>query len=304
MKLRCIKKISAVTMALIFLLSPAVQSSWLFSDTIYTIPESEIEIVFETDFVQVDSFFQREKLTAGIGILPSLSIWLEMSFLHQGAMTFRANRVGDMGLRIWYYIGDYLKDSLHMGFQVRFNFPTGPEVYDDPLWRNLSLGQNEMTPALVFQLDLPRRLFLHINTAYTFRQERNSPFYGGISLNPISGKTWSRVFGLNPGSEGAFFYYKNLKNDYFSSSLVLNTDRFYPLIPAFEVYGSFRPYRGSIVEKDLAIEGGSIDPFLMALHVRFFFSRDVYVALRCAVNPLWQKGYLRGIYGFSCSGIF
>lgn len=291
-------------MALIFLLSPVAQSSWLFSDTIYTIPESEIEVTFDVDFVQVDSFFQREKLAAGIGILPSLSIWLEMSFLHHGAMTFRESRVGDMGLRIWYYIGDYLKDSLHMGFQLRFTFPTGPEVHDNPVWRNLSLGLNEMSPGLVFQVDLPQRLFLHINTAYTFRQGKNSSFYGGFSINPISGTAWSRLFGLNPGSEGAFLYYENLKNDYFSGSLVVNTDRFYPLIPAFEIYGSFRPYRGSIVENDLAIEGGSIDPFLMALHVRYFFSRNLYIALRCAVNPLWQKGYLKGVYGLSCSGVF
>ncbi len=304
MKLTVYKKISAAVMALIFYCSSPLSASLLFTDTIYTIPEEKIELDMSADIIHVDSPFQREHISIGFGLLYSFSIWLEMEYIHSGLMTFRANNLGDSQLRLWYYLGDYLRDRLHLGIQLRFLLPTGPDIHEGESWKNIALGQNELKIGLVMQADLPGKIFLHFNGGFTFRQGKNRAFYGGFAVNPLDEKTYTSILGLNPFSDGAFFYYENLKNDYFSFSLAINTNLLYPFIPSLEIYGSFRPYRGRIDESDYPIEGGSIDPFLISMEIRYFFSNELFLSIYGAVNPLWQEGYLKAIYGLSFSSLF
>lgn len=298
------KKISAAAVALIFSFCVPVFAGMIFTDTIYTIPEEKLEAGISLECIHVDEPFHKEKISLGFGILPSLSLWLEMEFLHRGPVTFKENTLGDSFLRLWYYLGDYMDDRFHMGLGFRFRLPTGPDAYESETWRNLSLGQNEFLCSFVFQADLPGHIFLHGNAGYVFRQEKNRSFYGGLHLNPLEGKTWASVFGLNPADGDAFFYYRNFKNDYFFFSLGLNTDYFYPFVPSFEIYGSVRPYRGNITEDDFPIEGGGVDPVLFGFEVRYFFTRELYASLYGAVNPLWQRGYLKAFYGISFSAEF
>lgn len=298
------KKISAAAVALIFYFSPSLDASLLFTDTIYTVPEEKIEINLSVDFLHVEAAFQREGIAVGFGLLPSLSLWLEMEYIHSGLMTFKSSQLGDSKLRLWYYLGDYLRDRLHLGIQLYFRLPTGPDIHETGDWKNLALGQNEIKLGLVLQADLPKGIFLHVNGGYVFRQGKNRSFYGGFHINPLEKETYESVLGVNPFHDGAFFYYENLKNDYLVFALALNTNLLFPFVPAVEFYGSVRPYRGAIEESVYPIEGGGIDPFLVSVQLRFFFSNELYASVYGAVNPLWQRGYLKAVYGFSFSAVF
>ena len=295
---------SALRTALFLLvLGIPASASMPLTETIYTIPESGVELVFHEEYVNVDSFYRKEHIELGFGLVTDLTIWFKFDYLHNGAMEMSQGEVGDLFLKLWYYIGDYCNDMFHMGWFSELRFPTGKNAYTTREWRNLALGNYEITLGLVCQIDLIEKIFMHVNVLYTFRQGRNENFYGGFFLNPVDEETYSKLFGLNPFADDTFLSYERLKNDYITLAVALNTDVIYPFVPYVELYGSFRPFQGSIETDNIPIEGAGVNAFLIGAGIRYFFLRAVYLGIYAVVNPLMdiQEGYITNIIGIDLS---
>ncbi len=300
---------SAITVAL-FLLFPAedISASMPLTETIYTPPPGKVEVFFSEECVQVNDFYLKERLKLGVGILTNFSAWIEFPFLHGGLAESSTvkNEIGDISFKLWTFIGDFYKDTIHLGFMFRFRFPSGRNAYEVSDWRSLSLGKNEITLGTVWQFDFIKSIFLHFNFFYTFREGLNENFYGGFFINPIEGKTWSKLFGLNPVPDDTFFSFKRMRNDYITLSCALNSGKVYPFLPYIELYGSFRVFRGDMETDNLPIEGAGIDTFLISVGLRYFFNRKIFLGIYTVQNPVQslQPGYLKSIYGLDFSAIF
>ncbi|MCP4131342.1 MAG: hypothetical protein GY754_10205 [bacterium] len=298
MNIRVSIKISAIIMAL-FLFIPGEKRVFGLpvTETIYMIPEDEIELTLGEELWRVNDNFMKERFGLGFGVLRDLSLWLLFEYVHQGVWTGESE-MGDAFLKIRYYLGDYNENTIHMALLFQFRIPTGKDAYHSGEWRNVALGNNEFKFGLISQFDIFDVLYLHFNLLYVFREGDNEDFYGGFYLNPVQKDTYVKLFGFNPFSEGAFFYKDRLKNDYMSAALACNTDSIYPVIPYIEVYGSFRLYRGGIDTGSVRIEAAGVDPvLLLSGGIRYFFSESVYLGLYAVVNPLRQQDFIKEIYG-------
>jgi hypothetical protein len=294
--------ISASIRALILcLLIPSIASGSLpLTETINTIPEGEVELIFRAEYLKKDiSDYRRESYGLGLGILPQLSMWYSLHYIHQEAIKSQKNELGDTFLRIWYYIDDYFNDTLHLGFLTIFRLPTGKNAYEEEEWQNISFGNNELKVGPVFQLDLAR-VFFHINTLYVFREGEGEKFYDGIYINPLKKETYQKVFGLNFKSGDTFLEEERLKNDYIIISLAVNTDILYPVIPYFGFYYSSRLSRDANTQ-NIPIEGAGVNPVLVSLGLRYFFSESLYAGFYSIISLIRESNYVNEIYGFDFS---
>ena len=287
----------------LFLLCTERVYSLPLTETTYTLPEGGVEFAFHEEYINVRHFYRKEHVELGFGILTDLSIWFKFDYLHGGAFEMEQGEVGDLFFKFWYYIGDYFNEIMHLGFMVEFRFPTGKNAYSSKEWRNLCLGNHEITLGPVARFDLKKIIFFHANVFYTFRQDKNEDFYGGFYINPVNEDTYVNLFGLNPFSDDAFLSWDRLKNDYFTLSVAVNTNLVYPFIPYIELSSSFRVFRGKIEMENVPIEGAGIDSFLISAGVRYFLMRSVYLGIYAVVNPLMdiQEGYLKNIIGVDLS---
>ena len=290
-------------MALFFsLLAAGAHASLPLTETIYIIPENEVELSLREQVVDVERYYRRDRIGAGLGILPSVSLWIEFTYCTQDVIPGGKSEIGDLFLTSKFYIGDYWASRLHSCFLLRIRIPTGQSAYSSEEWRNLSLGKNEMTIGPIFQLDFLDPLFIHFNLLYTFREGEGEDFYGGFYLNIFKGETWQKLFGLNPWGEDTFLETGRLINDYISLSIAVNTDIIYPVVPFFECYTSFRVSGSAGSLDDLPIEALGINPvLLLSAGARYFFTESVYGGMYCIVNPLWQKDFIKIIYGMELS---
>ena len=297
------KKVLSVILLMlsIFFILPGTLWSLPMTRTIYTIPKESLTLRTAVEIWQIEDTYQKETLSLGFGLLPRLSLWLSVEYLHEGAFQFSHNNPGDTTFSLWYYLGDFCEDHLHMGLEVAWRIPTGADIRTETRWRSLSLGKHELAFLLAVQIDVAPHLFFHLNGGYTFREGSNESFWSGFAINPLAAETYKKLFGLNPAEEGAFLYYGRLKNDYLTFAWAVNSDIIYPFIPFVEIYGSLRPYRGTIDEAALPIEGGGVDPLLIGTGGRYFFRENIFLGFYCIVNPLWNDGYikLRGGIDFS-----
>jgi hypothetical protein len=287
----------------LFLCSNFSYASMTLTETIYTIPESNVELVFHEEYIRINHFYRKEHIELGFGLIPDLSIWFKFDYLHGEAFDMGQGEVGDLFFKFWYYIGDYAGDILHLGWFTQFRFPTGKNAYSDASWRNLALGNYDLKIGLVAQVDVIEKIFFHFNVFYTFRPARNDDFYGGFYINPVKEETYTNLFGFNPFSENSFLSYRRLENDYITLAGAINTNVIYPVVPYVEFYGSFRPYQGSVDIDDVPIEAAKYDVFLIGVGLRFFFFRHVFLGIYTVVNPLMetQKGYITNVIGFDMS---
>lgn len=237
----------------------------------------------------------------GFGIIEDFSVWFSFQYLHLGLWKTRDNEFGDTFLKIWIYTSDFFRDNLHLGFLCAFRFPTSSNSYINEKWKNISFGNNELKLGPVFQLDINDILYLHLNTFYVFREGENQGFYNGIYLNPFNKKTYTKLFGLNYKSEGAFLEVDRLKNDYIILSLALNTDIFSPIIPYIEFFNANVLFRNNNSETDnISIEGAGINPTLLSMGCRYFL-RSTFVGLHYIKNLRNEKKYIKHIIGFDFS---
>lgn len=286
---------------ILLLLIPSIAYSSLpLTETINTIPEGAVELIFQAEYLTEDtSDYRRESYGLGLGILSQLSMWYTLHYIHQEAVESKKNELGDTFLKIWYYIDDFFNDTLHLGFLAIFRLPTGKNAYEEEEWQNISLGNNELKIGPVFQLDLSR-VFLHINTLYVFREGEGEKFYDGLYINPLKKETYQKVFGLNFKSDDTFLEEERLKNDYIILSIAVNTDILYPVIPHVGFYYSSRLCREASTQ-DLPIEGAGVNPVLVSLGLRYFFSESLYLGFYSIISLIRESNYLNEIYGFDFS---
>jgi hypothetical protein len=169
----------------------------------------------------------------------------------------------------------------------------------------MSLGKDELKIGPVFKVDLHESVFLHFNLFYVFRQGQNEGFYDGFYFKLTKKKTYKNVFGLNFRSKDAFLSTDRLKNDYAVCSVAINTDILYPnfsFIPYIEFYASHRVYKKQSGEfNNIPIEGSGINPVLLSLGARYFFSDAIFAGLYYIYNPKREKNYIKDIFGFDFS---
>jgi hypothetical protein len=298
--------ISAMAMALFLSLPAGISlASMPLTETIHMIPENEVELYLQEQFIQIDDYYRRDRLGAGIGVLPSISLWFEFNLLTRGIIPPGASDFGDLFVKLKFFIGDYFASRFHAGFLTRFRIPTGRNAYASDNWRNLALGKNELTMGGLFRLDFFNPVFIHLNALYTFREGEAEDFYGGLYFNIFEKETWRKVFGLNWTEDGTFLQSKRLLNDYLSFSIAFNSDRLYPVIPFIECYTSIRLSRSSGSLDSISIEALGVNPtLLISAGIRYFFTENIYAGVYAVVNPLWQKDYIKMIYGLDLSFLF
>jgi hypothetical protein len=288
----------AITVALfvVFLISTDLKASLPLTETINTIAEGEIEVLFREEYLRGDeSDFRREEYGLGLGVLPQFSLWYRLQYLHRGVPESREDELGDTFLHIWYYLGDFFNDHLHAGLLAVFRLPTGRNAYEDATWRTVSFGNNELKVGPVFQFDL-HKVFIHLNILYVFREGDGEGLYDGISLNPLKKETYTRVFGLNFMAEDSFLEKERLKNDYLIGAVAINTNAVYPLIPYVEFF--FADWISQDTQERLPIENGTTYPRLASVGFRYFFSTALYLGIYTGVNLCRENAEFNELYGF------
>ncbi|MBN2403386.1 MAG: hypothetical protein JXN64_13460 [Spirochaetes bacterium] len=299
-----INKISALAALILFIFCHEIRAGLPLTETIYTIPESGMEISAREEILKLDNNFRRETYSVGLGVMPNLSVWYSMQYLHDKTINASSNKSGDSFLKVWLYLGDYF-NSIHTGLLFSFRIPTGPNAYSEEKWRNASFGRNELKIGPVFKADINKSLFLHLNIFYVFRQGEDEGFYNGFYYNLRKKETYSKLFGLNFKSENTFLSGKRLKNDYAVFSMALNTDVLFPkisFIPFIEFYTSHRVYKKQNGEyKNIPIEGSGINPVFLSFGGRYFFSESIFLGAYYIFNPKKEKKFIKDIFGFDFS---
>lgn len=296
--------ISAIGIALILFSAAAEKAAALpLTETIYMIPEYSVELLLRDEVYQTDRWARKDTVGLGFGATDELSLWMFFDYLSQSA--FRATRsdIGDLFIKGKFFIGDYARNQVHIGFLMSLRFPLAKNAYNSDEWRNLGLGKYELKLGPFFRFDVLDVFFIHLNLFYTFREANGEDFWGGFYLDISKKETWEKVFGLNPKAKNTFFNIDRIKNDYISLSMAWNTNYFYPFVPYIELYGSFRVSRDHIDSGDVPIEAAGYNTFLMSSGLRYFFLEAVYLGIYTIQNPLQgsQKDYIRGIYGIEVS---
>jgi hypothetical protein len=297
-------KISAIPIALIlFVAFQGRALSLPLTETIYMIPESSVEIFLRDEVFDTDRQSRRDTLGLGFGATDNFSLWIQMSYLSQDAFRVTKSDIGDLFVRGKFYIGDYAKNQVHLGFLLDLRFPLAKNAYSTKDWRNLALGKYELRLGPAARFDILDVAFIHVNLFYTFREANGEDFWGGFYIDITKKETWEKFFGLNPAADNTFFSTGRLKNDYMTLSMAWNTNYFYPVVPYLEFYGSFRVSRAGIDSSSVPIEAARYNAFLLGAGLRYFFMEAVYLGVYTVQNPLqgFQADFIRGIYGIELS---
>jgi hypothetical protein len=278
-------------------------SSLPLTETIYMIPEYDVEIFLRDEVYDTGKFSRKDSFGLGFGATDAFSLWIHMSYLSQSA--FRVNRsdVGDLFIKGKFYIGDYANNMVHLGFLMDVRFPLAKNAYVTSYWQNLALGKYEVRLGPFARFDLLDVAFIHLNLFYTFREANGEDFWGGFYFNILKKDTWEKFFGLNPAADNTFFSGTRLKNDYMTISMAWNTNYFYPFVPYLEFYGSFRVSRAHIDTSGVPIEAARYNAFLLGAGLRYFFMEAIYLGIYTVQNPLRlsQPEFIRAIYGIELS---
>jgi len=109
---------------------------------------------------------------------------------------------------------------------------------------------------------------------------------------------------LNPFYKDSFFEGEKLKNDYASIAGGLITSRMYPWIFFTEIYYSSRVYREGKDSDYINIEGEKVNPLLLSIGTKFFFSDYFFIQISDIVNLLNNEGYIKNTVEFSMNIFF
>jgi len=282
--------------------SPKVYGSMPLTETVNTLPEGGVELLFSEELLKTNQDdYRRDNYGLGLGLLPVLSIWYKFQYMHRGIPGSRQSELGDTFLRVWYYIDDFL-NRVQFGFLTVFRFPSGRNAYEKPDWQNISFGNNELKIGPVLQIDI-NKFHFHLNGFYIFRQGEGEGAYSGFYINPFAKETYKKFFGLNCNSDGAFLEKKRLKNDYAVFSIAINSDLTYPFIPYVEFYCSNRLYRGRIETGNIPIEGAAVNPRLVSAGFRYFVTESLYLGFYSVMSVMRKsdEDYPNLIFGMDFS---
>lgn len=297
-------RISAIIIALIFFLAIRNRGEALpLTETIYMIPEYDVELLLRDEVYQTDRYSRRDSAGLGFGATDNFSLWIQFDYLSQSAFKATRSDIGDLFLKGKFYIGDYVENQIHLGFLMALRLPLGKNAYVNPQWRSLALGKYELKLGPFARFDIRDVFFIHLNLFYTFREGNNENFFGGFSIDITKKETWEKVFGLNPAASNTFLSVNRLKNDYITASMALNTNYLYPFIPYIEFYGAVRVSRAHIDTGSVPVEAAKYNAFLISVGLRYFFMQAIYAGVYTVQNPLRlsQKGFIQAIYGIELS---
>ncbi len=297
-------KISAIGIALIvFMAFPIPSSSLPLTETIYVVPEYEVEIYLRDEVCDTGKYSRKDSLGIGFGATDYFSLWVQFDLLSRSAFNPKKADIGDIFLKAKLFFGDYVRNQIHWGCLVNVRFPSGKNAYSGSDWRNLALGKYELRLGPFFRFDILKIAFVHLNLFYTFREANGEDFWGGFYINIFKEETWKKAFGFNPTEKGTFLNVSRLKNDYAVVSMAWNTNAFYPFIPYIEAYASFRTMKGRIDTQGVPIEAAKYNMLLVSAGLRYFFMDAIYIGVYSVQNPFrkQQPGALQARYGLELS---
>ncbi len=301
---RTLFEISAIAIALILFPAPGERASALpLTETIYMVPEYDVEIYLRDEVVQTGNYSRKDSAGIGFGATDEFSLWMQFDYLSGSAFKATRSDLGDLFIKGKFYIGDYVRNQIHLGFLLSLRFPLGKNAYVTDEWRNLALGKYELKLGPFARFDILDLFFIHLNFFYTFREGNSENFFGGFYFDITKKETWEKVFGLNPKEKDTFFSTGRLNNDYLTVSMAWNTGYFYPFVPYIEFYGSFRVSSAGTDTDMVPIEAARYNVFLMSAGLRYFFMDAVYLGIYTIQNPLRlsQKDYVQAVYGLELS---
>lgn len=274
-----IKKTGIMIMMLVFFMLPTHSISKVY--TCHTLPEESIFLSLETVFVEKVGWDRKDSYQIGFGLTDALSGYIETSTISREPGKFPYDVMGDSSLELTYSPRILEFGKVHAGFILRFNLPTGPDVYEASEWVGLSYGRNDMTTGLAISRFFGKRILTNINLLYTFREGEDENLYSGMNFDFSSGSAYIELFGLNPFYSGTFFDGDKLKNDFITVSGSLMGE-LWGLVCILELYYSFNPHGENDSGGPVAVEGNGVDPLWVNVGLKYFFNPRV---LRLRIFP-------------------
>jgi hypothetical protein len=302
--MQSISKRSAIGIALLAFIAFAIPAQSLpLTETIYMIPENEVEVFFRDEVCDTGKYNRKDSMGLGFGATDYFSLWVQFDLLSQNAFDAKKADIGDILLKARFFFGDYIHNQIHLGFLSNVRFPSGKNAYAGSDWRNLALGKYELKVGPFCRFDILKTVFVHLNLFYTFREANGEDFWGGFYINIFKEDTWKKAFGFNPAEKGTFLNVNRLKNDFAAASMAWNTNVLYPFIPFIEIYASFRTMKGKIDTQSVPIEAAKYNVFLLSAGLRYFIMNAIYLGIYSVQNPFrkQQPGVLQARYGIEIS---
>jgi hypothetical protein len=284
-------KINSTIFLVLFCFSGAF--SLPLTRTVYTLPEEKIDLALNQELIYIDNMNRRDNFVFNLGLPWDTSFGFDFSIIHYNYKEAGDGVPGDILFNLWHFIGDYFDGAVRTGLSLVVRIPTGPDAYVDERARNLSYGHSELTFSPVVSFSVSQYENLAVNLRYTFRERRGEDLYSSLNLNPFNSESYRSVFGLNPFYEDSFFEGEKLKNDYTSFSAGLITSRLHPWIFFTEVYYSSGFYNGKDKEESINIEGDGVNPLLLSMGIKYFFSGSFFIQLSETVSLLRYEGYVK-----------
>ncbi|MCL1864834.1 MAG: hypothetical protein FWF73_03385 [Spirochaetes bacterium] len=270
----------------------------------YTTPDDKIDLTFKEEFVHIDNMNRKDVFSFDIGISDKTTMGFDFSLIHSKYYETDIREVGDIFFDLWHFLGDFYNNSITSGIGMTIRIPAGRDAYIDEKYRNLSFGNDELKIIAVLSNKITDRERMIFNVSYTFRGAREEDFYRGFNFNPVKNNTYKSFFGLNPFFRGSFLDKERLKNDYAAIAVGLITPRLYPWIFYSEIYYSSRIYQGKDGCEGINIEGDNVNPLLLSLGMKYFFSDSLYLEVAEVVDLLMNTGYIKSRSDFSINIFF
>jgi hypothetical protein len=270
----------------------------------YTVPDNKIDLRFKEEFLYTNSSNRKDNFSLNIGISNKTSIGFDFSLIHSKFYEINGGEPGDILFNLWHFLGDFYNDSISSGIGIVVRIPTGQDAYINEKYRNLSFGNDELKLIAVISNKITNKDRMIFNVSYTFRAAKGEDFYSGFKFNPRKIDTYKSFFGLNPFAEGTFLEGERLKNDYAAIAAGFITLRLYPWIFYTEIYYSSRIYQGKDGIERINIEGDNVNPLLLSLGVKYFFSDSFYLEFAGILDLLQNDGYIKRRSEFSINIFF
>lgn len=269
---------AAALTAVCLFLCPSVSSAAEPFETVYLLPEESIEVKAGIDAVDKGSGCLSEYICFALGVTDTLTFRYSFDYISSYLGKRGVSGPGDSYPSIRWYLGG--GDSFHASLSAGLTLPTGGNVYRNVDWAGLSLGNSELFSGLDFRCDLSR-IVLGWSARYTFRQAAEEKFF---SLR--------------------FFAPSRLRNDYCGGSFSVMAVHFYPLTVYASVSASARVWKRSTPEDALPAEGCGVNPVPVSIGLRWFFSRDVFLAVYYTEEAVRVSGFPRRRGGCAFSILF
>jgi len=293
------KKISIIFMVLIFF--PFIARALPLTKTFYAADENLLDMSIYQEIIHGHDLFRKDVFSMEIGFYGGVSADVRFELLHDPGLPGSGNRGGDTFVGFSIPAGEFLNKRLTFFYYNRFRIPTGEDPYEQPEWRNISLGRHELLTGPGASLKMRKDMLFSANLFYTFRDEQNESMYSSLNFKLTEKEAWKTLFGLCPFAGDSFFDKSRLRNDYISSSVSVIYSGYYPVIVFSELYYSRRPGGGG---EGLPIEGDGVNPLLVSAGVKYFPGSTVFIQGSCTLHPLRTRGYIKEVWSLGANIFF